>query len=70
MGPNRDNYRFLENPLKADLFRLLSQLEIYHLTALLAVGFSVWAFRGEPRWMRWACMPLAFLSLLMFMSLM
>ena len=65
----RDNYSSLEDPLKAHLFRLLSHLEVYHLTALLAAGFGFWAFRGQPRWMRWVCLPVAILSLAIFIIL-
>jgi hypothetical protein len=66
----RDNYTSLEDPLKGDLFRLLGYLEVYHLTALLAVAFGIWTFRGQPRWMRWACLPFSILSLLMFIIVM
>src|SRR5690348_17008628 len=53
------NRNSLPEPVKSDLFRLLSRLEVYHLTALFSLGFGVWAFRGEPYWLRWACLPLA-----------
>jgi hypothetical protein len=61
-----DHYSSLEGSLKTNLFRLLGFLEVYHLTALLAVAFGVWTFAGRPRWMRWVCLPLIILSLLMF----
>jgi len=57
------NYSSLQDPLKADLYRLLGYLSVYHLTALFSVGFGLWAFRGQPRWLRWVCLPLAVLSL-------
>ena len=60
------NYSSLQDPLKRNLLRLLSYLEIYHLTALLSVGFGIWTFWGQPRWMRWVCLPFSLLSLLMF----
>ncbi len=66
----RDHYSSLHDPLKADLFHLLGYLEVYHLTALLSVGFGIGAFWGEPRWMRWLCLPFIILSLLMFMIIM
>jgi hypothetical protein len=64
------NYSSLQDPLKTDLFRLLSYLEIYHVTAMLSVGFGIWAFWGQPRWMRWVCLPFSLLSLLMFIIVM
>ena len=66
----RDHYSSLEDPLKSNLFRLLSRLEVYHLTALLSVVFGVWTFGGRPRWMRWVCLPFSLLSLLMFIVIM
>lgn len=65
-----DNYSSLQGALKTNLFRLLGFLEVYHLTALLSVIFGVWAFWGQPRWMRWVCLPLIILSLLMFIIVM
>lgn len=64
------NYSSLQDPLKNDLFRLLGYLEVYHLTALLSVGFGIWAFWGQPRWIRWICLPFSLLSLLMFIIVM
>ena len=64
------NYSSLQDPLKSDLFHLLGYLEVYHLTALLSVGFGIWAFWGQPRWMRWVCLPFSLLSLLMFIIVM
>jgi len=54
------NYSSLQDPLKAELFRLLGYLEVYHLTALLSVGFGIWAFWGQPHWMRRVCLPFSF----------
>lgn len=65
-----DHYPALEGSLKTDLFRLLGRLEVYHLTALLAVAFGIWAFWGQPRWVRWVCLPLVAFSLLMFVIVM
>lgn len=59
------HYSSLQDPLKTDLFRLLGYLEVYRLTALLSVGFGIWAFWGQPRWMRWVCLPIGLMSLLM-----
>jgi hypothetical protein len=65
-----DNYASLQDPLKAELFQLLGYLGAYHLTALLSVGFGIWAFFGEPRWLRWGCLPFSVLSGLMFIVVM
>lgn len=64
------NYSTLQDPLKTDLFRLLGYLEIYHVAALLSVGFGIWTFWGQPRWMRWVCLPFSLLSLVMFIIVM
>lgn len=64
------NRELFEQAIRADLFRLLSFLEVYHATALLAVLFGVWTFRGQPKWLRWVCLPLIILSLLMFIIVM
>ena len=64
------NYSFLQDPLKTDLLHLLGYLEVYHVTAILSVGFGIWAFWGQPRWMRWVCLPFIFLSLVMFIIVM
>ncbi|NLY01239.1 MAG: hypothetical protein GXY83_34545 [Rhodopirellula sp.] len=54
----------ISNPIRADLLRLLGYLEVFRLTALCSVGFGIWAFRGQPRCLRWICLPFALLSLL------
>jgi hypothetical protein len=64
------NRELLEKAVRTDLFRLLTFLEVYHATALLAVLFGVWTFRGQPKWLRWVCLPLIILSLLMFIIVM
>lgn len=61
----RDNYSSLGG-MKSNLFRLLTCLEVYRFTALASVIFGIWAFQGEPRWVRWVCLPICILSLLMF----
>ena len=65
-----DNYAALNRPLKSSLFSLLARLEVYHVTALLTFGFGVWTFFGQPGWIRWVCLPLMGVSLVMFMVVM
>ena len=64
------NLSTLDGALRTDLFRLLGFLEIYHLTALVSVIFGIWAFRGEPGWIRWVCLPVIALSVLIFFVVM
>ena len=65
-----DNYATLQDPLKADLSRLLGYLAVYQLTGLLAAAFAAWTFRTHPRWVRWACLPFGLASLGMAAALM
>ena len=60
----------LQDPVRTQLLQVLGYLEVYHLTALLSVGFGVWAFWGQPRWIRWVCLPVGLLSLFMFIVVM
>ncbi|MEO6036368.1 MAG: hypothetical protein ABIQ35_14030 [Verrucomicrobiota bacterium] len=57
----RDHYSSL-GEMKPNLFRLLTHLEIYRATALASVVFGVWAFFGEPRWVRFLCLPICILA--------
>jgi hypothetical protein len=66
----RDHFSSLQGTMKTDLFHLLGQLEVYHLTAILSVAFGVWAFWGKPRWICWLCLPMIIFSLLMAVSVM
>jgi hypothetical protein len=61
----RDHRSALDEVLKADLLRVLSHLEIYRLTAILSVVFGIWSFGGEPRWIRWLCLPVILLAALL-----
>jgi len=61
----QQHYSLLEGSLKSDLIRLLGYLEIYRLSFLLCIAFGVSAFIGQPRWMRWVCIPLILFSLFM-----
>jgi hypothetical protein len=65
-----DNYTTLQDPLRTDLFRLLGYLAGYHLTGLLAAGFAAWTFRTQPRWVRWACLPVGLVSVGMALAVM
>jgi len=69
-GIIHDNYSSLDGAMKTNLFRLLSFLGFYHETALLSVIFGIWAFWGQPRWMKWVCLPLIIFSLIMFLIVM
>jgi hypothetical protein len=69
-GIIRQHYRALEEPLKGKLFSLLGMLEIYHVTALLSVGFGVRTFWTQPRWVRLALFPVSLASLGIVFTLM
>ena len=59
----RNQFSTLQVPVRAKLFRLLGYLAIYHLTSLSCAGFGIWTFWGQPRWIRWVCLPFSLVSL-------
>lgn len=57
-----DHYKDVSQDLRRPLLQVLNGLESYRVVALLALAFSVWAFRGSPRWVAWVALPLALLA--------
>jgi hypothetical protein len=57
-----DHYREMSEELRRLTLEVLNGLEVYRIVALLALMFSVWAFRGRPRWIAWIALPIALLA--------
>lgn len=59
-----DHYKEMSEGLRGPAEQVLNGLEIYRIVALFALTFSVWAFRGRPRWVAWVTLPISLLTVI------
>lgn len=57
------HHQEMTEELKTPLFYMLGSLEFYRLFALVALVWSIWAFRGRPKWLAWLSLPFALVAL-------